>query len=168
MQGSILLEVPVSLFPSVRLLRNIFLRASRHVVYVAWTQVMVVYELVSYYFITIFLSWIQICPHILYLKDSEHLVPNKHSIYDERFGEWSDKFRVTSKPRWPTEDQSTSNHFLIICEVLANISAVCGITCINWSYKIITQSITDRFPINSLKSSNVLFHRFQIIGAALG
>ena len=51
-QGSILLEGPVSLLSSVSALGKLLLRSSRHVVYVAWTQVMVVYEIVSHSSIT--------------------------------------------------------------------------------------------------------------------
>ena len=63
-QGSILLEGPVSLLPSVSALIKLILCASRHVVYVYWNQVVILYELVAHSSITIFLGWIQIHPHI--------------------------------------------------------------------------------------------------------
>ena len=61
MQDSIFLEGPVSLFSSLGALSKIILRASLHVVYVAWTKAVVVYDLVAYSSITMFLGWLQIC-----------------------------------------------------------------------------------------------------------
>ena len=81
-KGSIFLEGPVSLFPSVSALSKFLLRASCHVVYVAWTNVVIIYEFVSNSTITMFLDWIQVCTSIQYLKDIDHLVPDKisHSV----------------------------------------------------------------------------------------
>ena len=56
MKGSILLEGTVSLFSRLSALINILLRTSCHVVYVAWTQVIIVYKLVAHFSITIFLG----------------------------------------------------------------------------------------------------------------
>ena len=104
MQGSILLEISVSLFPSVSALGDLLLRSICHMVYFAWTQVMVVYAIAAHYSITMLLVWIQIRPRIQSLKYSDHLVPNQRSIYNEQFGEWSDRLRVTSKHLRPTEN----------------------------------------------------------------
>ena len=164
MQGSIILTGPVSIFPSVSELINLLLCAIFHVVYVAWTQVMVAYDLVAYSSVTIIIEWLQIRPRILSLKDCNNIVPHHRSIYDERLFECSNNFRVDSKRRSLTEDHSTSDNLLIMCEVLATISVVCGITCNNWRYQIIHQSITKRISIYSLESSNSLFYRFQSIG----
>ena len=56
MQDIILLEGPFYILPSEGALSKIFFRASRHVVYVACIQVMVVYEIVAHYFIIIFIG----------------------------------------------------------------------------------------------------------------
>ena len=64
MKASILLKGPVSLLPSVSALINILLHASLHVFYGAWTQVVIVYELVAHSYITMFLVWIRIRPRI--------------------------------------------------------------------------------------------------------
>ena len=76
MQGRILIEGPVSLFPSVSALINILLHASRHVVYVVWTQLMVLYDTVAHSIIMIFLGWLQIRPCIRSMKYCNHIVPN--------------------------------------------------------------------------------------------
>ena len=94
MQGIILLEGLVYIFRSVSALENILLRARQHVVYVAWTQVMVVYELVYHFSITLFLGWIQIRPRKRSLEYCDHLFPNQRSICNERVGEWSDKIPI--------------------------------------------------------------------------
>ena len=83
MQGNIILEGPVSILPSVSALIKLLLRSSCHVVYIAWTQVMIVYEIVADSSITMFLDWLQIRPHILSLKDCVHLVPNQCSVCNE-------------------------------------------------------------------------------------
>ena len=165
MQGSILLGGLVSILPNVSALIKLLLQASRHAVYVDWTKVVFVYELVFHSSISMFLVWLQIRPKILSLKDCDHIVPNQCSICNVRVGEWSDRFRVTSKRHRTTKDQSTSNHILIMCEILAAITMVHGITCGGWRYQIIHQSITEKLSIYSSKLSNVLFHHFQSLGA---
>ena len=104
MKGRILLESPIYLLPGVSVLNKLLLCTSRHVVYVALHQVVIVYELVAHYSITMFIDSLQIRPRIRSLKYCDHLVPNKRSVYNERVGEWYDSFRVTSKRRRPTED----------------------------------------------------------------
>ena len=54
-----------------------------------------------------------------------------------------------------------------MCELLATISAVHGITCDGWMYQIITQSITERLPTYSSEYYNVLFQSFQSLGPVL-
>ena len=119
----------VYLFPCVSALSNLLLRVSRHMVYAAWAKVVIIYELVDHYSITMFLGWLQISTLIQSLKYCDHIVPNQHSFCNEQLGEWYDSFRVDSKLYRSTEDQSTSNNLLIMCEILATISAVRGITC---------------------------------------
>ena len=84
MQGSILLDGQVSIFPNVSSLSNIFLCASHHVVYVAWTQVVVVYEVVVHSSIKMFTGWLQLPPRVKSLKDCDHLVPNQRSFCNEQ------------------------------------------------------------------------------------
>ena len=80
MQGSILLKCPVSLFLRVSALSKLVICASHIVVYVTWTQVVIVYAFLSHSFITMFLGWLQIRPCIRSLKDFDHLVPNQRSV----------------------------------------------------------------------------------------
>ena len=75
MQGRIFIEVPVYLLPSVSALSKILLCASRHVVNVAWTKVVIVYEILSHFPITMFLGWLQILPRIKYLNYCNHIFP---------------------------------------------------------------------------------------------
>ena len=122
---------------------------------------MVGYDLVTQYSIMILLGWLLIRPRVRSMEYFDHLVPNQHSICNERVGEWSNSFRVRFKHHRPTENLYSSNHLPIICKVLDTISTVRGITCGNWSYQIIPQSVTERLSIYYSKSSGVLFHRFQ-------
>ena len=62
MQGKIPLKGPVSLFPSVNAFGEILLRTSCHVVYVSWTKVVIIYELISHFYVTVLLGWLQIRP----------------------------------------------------------------------------------------------------------
>ena len=149
------------------MLSIIFLRAIRHVVYVDWTQLSIVYELVAHSSTTVFLGWLQIRPRIRYLKYCNHLVTNQRSVCNERVGELSNSFEVIYKRRRPTEDQSTSDYLPIMCELIATISTVRGITCGDWRYQLIPQFITERLSIYSSNSSNLLFHRFQSLGPFL-
>ena len=165
-QARIILEVPVSLLPSVSGQVELLLRASRHMVYVAWTQVMVLYELVDHSSTTILILWLQIHPYIWSLKDCNHLITNHCSLWNDQVVEWSDRFRVTSKHNRTTENQSTSDHLLIMCEVIATITEASEITCADWSYQIIPKFITDGLSIWSSKSSDVLFHCFQSLGGS--
>ena len=133
----------VYLFPCVSALSNLLLRVSRHMVYAAWAKVVIIYELVDHYSITMFLGWLQISTLIQSLKYCDHIVPNQNSVCNERVGECSNSFRITSKYRGPTDDWCTSNHLLIMCEILSTIGSVRGITSGGWSFQIITQSITE-------------------------
>ena len=58
MQGGILIEYPISILPSA-LIKLIF-RASRHMVYVSWSKVVIIYEIVAHSSIKMFLGWIQV------------------------------------------------------------------------------------------------------------
>ena len=136
-QGSIFLKGPIPLFPSVSTLGDILLCASRHVVYVTCTQVMVVYEPEAQSSITILLICLEVRTCVQSLEYFNHLVPNKRSIGDEIVGEWADIFRISSKNRSPTENRSSSDHLIIMCEVLASIIPVLGITYGSWRYQII-------------------------------
>ena len=64
MKASILLKGPVSLLPSVSALSKLLFCASCHVVCVAWTKVVIIYELVAHYSVTVFLGWLQVRPYI--------------------------------------------------------------------------------------------------------
>ena len=55
-QVIILLKLLVYLFPIVSGLIKLLLRASRHVVYIVWTQVVILYEIVAHSSITMFLD----------------------------------------------------------------------------------------------------------------
>ena len=114
----------VYLFPCVSALSNLLLRVSRHMVYAAWAKVVIIYELVDHYSITMFLGWLQISTLIQSLKYCDHIVPNQHSVCNERVGEWYNSFRVASRHHRPTKDQSMSNHILIMCGILSTIIAV--------------------------------------------
>ena len=146
-QGRIFLEGPVYPFSSVSSLSQLLLCASRHVVFISCTKVVIIYEFLAYSSIMMFLGWIKICPSIQPLIDCNNLVPNKSSICNARVGEWSDRIRVTSKHHWSTEYRSTSNNLLIRCEILPTISPVHGITCGIWRFQIIPQYITERLFI---------------------
>ena len=104
MQGSIFIDVSVPLFPSASALDELLLRARHHVVYVAWNQVMVVYELVAQSSVTMLLGWLEVHPHVRYLKYYDHFVPNQLSICNEQVVEWSDSSRVSPKHRRPTKN----------------------------------------------------------------
>ena len=54
-----------------------------------------------------------------------------------------------------------------MCEIISNIGAVNGITCGGWRFQIDPQSITEGLYIHSSKPYEVLFHRFQGLGAVL-
>ena len=108
---------------------------------------MVVYDTESQYSITMIFIWIEVHPCVRSLEYCNHLVPNQRSINDERVGEWLDIFGVSSKCRRPTEDRSSIDHLLIMCEVISSIIAVNGITCGNWSYQITPQPITEGLSI---------------------
>ena len=163
-QGSIFLKGQITIFPSVSALGKLLLLVIRHVVYVAWTQVMVVYYTDAQSSITMLLIWIEVCPCVRSMEDLNHLVPNQRSIGDERVGEWTDIFRVSYKHRMHTENLSSIDHLLIMCEVLASITAVRRITCANWSYQNIPQPVTEGLYIYFELYSKVIFHRFQGLG----
>ena len=63
-KGSILLEGPIYLSPNVSVLSKLLLCASRHVVYVDCTKVVIIYELVDHPSIMMFIEWIQLRPCI--------------------------------------------------------------------------------------------------------
>ena len=163
-QGSIFIKGPIPLLPRVSELGDLIIRTIHHVVYVVWNQVMFVYEPADQSSIMMLLSWLEVCPCVLSLEDCKHLVPNQHSIGDERVGEWTYIFRVSSKRRSPTENQSSSDHLLIMCKLLTSVIVVCGIICVNWSYQITSQPIYEGLPIYSMKYPAVLFHRLQGLG----
>ena len=160
-QGSIFFKGPIPLLPSVTSLGKIFLRASRHVVDVAGYQVMIVNEPESQSPITMLLIRFEVRPCVQYLEYCNHIFPNQRSVGNERVGKWNDFFRVSFKHRSTTENRSLSDHILIVCKLLASISAVRGITCSNRSYQITPQPISEGLPIYSAKSSHLLFQRFQ-------
>ena len=100
-------------------------------------------------------------------KYCNHLIPNQRSVCNEWVSEWSNSFRVTSIHCVPPENRSTRDHILSMCEIIATISVVHGITCGGWRFQIVHQSITEGFSIYSSKSSDVIFHRFQGFGPLL-
>ena len=167
MQGSILLKGTVSLLSSLSTTIELPFCASRYVDYIAWNKVLIIDERVSHYSITIFLGWLQVRPCIWSLKYCDHIIPNQRSVCNKLVCEWSNSFNVTSRHRRYTEDWSTRNHLLIICEIIATISAMCGITCSGWKLQIIPQPIIEGLSIYSLKSSDVLYHHFQSIDLVL-
>ena len=147
MQGSIFLEGLVSLLPIVYALRKLLLRASWHMVYVDWTKVVIIDELETHPSVTMFLSWIQVRLYICPPEDCDQFILNQNSVCNRRVSEWSNSFRVTSNHRGPTDDWSTSNYLLIMCEILAIVGAVCGIPFGTIRFKTVPQSITEGFPI---------------------
>ena len=114
--------------------------------------------------IMMLLSWLEVHPCVRSLEYCNHLIPNQRSSGDERVSDWNDIFRVSSKQRIPTENRYLSDNILIMCEVLASIIAVSGITYGNRRYQVITQPAAEGFSIHSKKSSGVLFHRLQGLG----
>ena len=64
MKGSIFIEGPVSLLPSVYALSKLIFGSSSHMIYVDCTNLVNINELVIHISVTIFLSWIQIRPYI--------------------------------------------------------------------------------------------------------
>ena len=56
MKGSILIEGPVSILPIVSALGELLICAIHHVIYLAWNQVMALYELVDHFLITMLLG----------------------------------------------------------------------------------------------------------------
>ena len=56
MKGNIFIEGKFYFLPSVSALRKLLLCAIIHMVYVAWTKVVIIYELLAHYSITIFLA----------------------------------------------------------------------------------------------------------------
>ena len=125
---------------------------------------MVVYYPGAQSSISMLLGWLEVRPCILSLEDRNHLFPNQRYIGDKRISEWIDIFRVGPKHHNPTENQYSIYHLLVMYEVLASIITVRGITCGNWSYQIIPQPVTEGLSIYSVKSSDVLFNRFQGLG----
>ena len=59
MQGSIILEGTVYLIPSLCAMSKLIFCDSCHMVDVAWTKILIIYELVAHPSVTIFLGWIQ-------------------------------------------------------------------------------------------------------------
>ena len=147
MQGSIFLEGLVPLLPSVYALIKLLLHARFHMFYVAWTKVVIIDEIVNHPSVTMFLGWLQVRPCIWSLKYCDHIIPNQRSVYIEQVGECSNRFRVTSRHRSPTENHSTIYHLPIMCEIPATIVTVHGITCGGWRLQIIPQSITEGLSI---------------------
>ena len=85
-QGRIFLKGPIHIFPSVTELGELPLRASRHAVYVAGSQVMIVDEPESQSPIMVLLIWIELRPCVQSLQDYNHIFPNQRSISNEIFG----------------------------------------------------------------------------------
>ena len=164
LQGSIFIKGPIPLIPSVTSLGKLLLRTSFHVVYIAGAQVIIVNEPESQSPITVLLSWLEVGLCVRSLEYCNHVLPNQRSVRNERVGEWTNLSRVSSKRLSPTENQSLSNHLLIVCTLLASISVVHGITCGNRRYQIHHQPIAEGLSIYSAKYYYVLFHRFQGIG----
>ena len=104
MQGSIFLEGLVPLLPSVYALIKLLLHARFHMFYVAWTKVVIIDEIVNHPSVTMFLGWLQVRPCICTLEDCNNFISNQCSVCYEQVGEWSNRFRVTSNHRGPTED----------------------------------------------------------------
>ena len=142
LQVSIFFKGPIPLLPSVTSLGELLLRTSRHVIDITGDQVTIVNEPESQYTITMLLIRIEVRPCVRSLEDCNHLLPNQCSVGNERGGGWTDFFRVSSKRRRPTENQSSSDHLLIVRNLLASISTLRGITCNNRSYQIIPQPIS--------------------------
>ena len=110
---------------------------------------------------------LQVRPWIWSFKYWYHLIPNQRYVCNERVGEWSNNFRVTSIQYKTADNRSTWDQFLTMVEILYAISVVCGITCGGWKFHIIPKSVTDRFTIYSTKYSDVFVHRFQGLGTFL-
>ena len=160
LQGSIFFKGPILLLPSVTALVELLLRTSRHVIDVAGTQVMILNYHDSQSLITMLLIRFKVPPCVQSLEDCKYLVSNQRSVGNERVGECTNFFRVISKLCRPTENRSSSDHLLIMCKLLASISAVLGIMYDNQSYQILPQPIAEGLSIYSTKYSYALFHRF--------
>ena len=102
MQGSIFFKGLIPLLPSVTALGELLLRTIRHVIDVVGDQLIIVNDPESQFPITMLLIWLKVRLCIPSLEDCNHIVPNKRSIGNERVGEWTDFFRVSSKHRSPT------------------------------------------------------------------
>ena len=104
LQGDIFLKGPIPLFPSVTALVNILLHASCHMSYVAGVQVIIVDDPKYQSPIAVLLIWLEICPYVRSLEDCKYLFPNQRSVGNERVGEWTNFFRVSSKRRIPNDN----------------------------------------------------------------
>ena len=61
-QGRIFLEGPASVLPSICALSKLLFGARCHIIYVVWSRVLIMDELVTHPSVTLFLGWIQIRP----------------------------------------------------------------------------------------------------------
>ena len=86
-QGSIFIKVPIPHLPSVTVLVELILRASRHAVYVSGTQVIIVNGPESQFPITVLLIWLELRPSVQSLEDFNHIVSNQRYFGNKRVGE---------------------------------------------------------------------------------
>ena len=64
MQGIILIECPLSVIPSVCELGKLLYLSICHMVDVYWTKIMIIYEIITPPYVTIFIGWLQVRPCI--------------------------------------------------------------------------------------------------------
>ena len=83
MQGIIFLKSPVSILPSVCELSKILFGDSCHMIYVDWTELVIMNELISHPPDTMFIRWIKIRPLIWTLESCNNLIPNYLSVSNE-------------------------------------------------------------------------------------
>ena len=76
MQGIIFIGGKVSILLSVCELSKLLFGSICHVIYVAWTKVVIVNVLVTHPYVTMFLGWLQIRPCICPLENSDHIISN--------------------------------------------------------------------------------------------
>ena len=75
-KGSIFIKGPVSLLPSVCAPTKILFGAIYHMIYVAWTKLVIINDLVTHHSVRMFLGWLQIRTCICPLENSNRLIPN--------------------------------------------------------------------------------------------
>ena len=96
-QGGIFFKHPILLLPSITALGELLICTIRHVIDVSGSQVMILNENESQSPILVLLSRFEVCSCVHLMEDCNHLVQNQCSVGNERVGERTYFFRVSSK-----------------------------------------------------------------------